>query len=122
MTTKVLRLALADPANQPQIKPPARCTGCSGTGRIQIHFRTKRKSYWTDCVVCEGLGWVRMPWLTLDGIGHILEMRKSGWNYTVCGIYTPNGSVTMGHARRCRKCRAMVKAHGRLPNPAEETL
>lgn len=85
------------------------CTVCRGRGQQFIEFRTRRKSYWKDCPLCEGLGLVDLEWLRDAGIDHILMSTAKGWNGTACDIATPNGDRHSEPKRRCRKCREQVK-------------
>ena len=50
-------------------------------------------------------------WLPLRGIGHAVAHTHSGWHFTACGTYTPNGPPTPERpARICSKCRERLKA------------
>jgi hypothetical protein len=53
-------------------------------------------------------------WLILGSMGHAVESTRNGWAYTVCAVYTPNGTLTPEKPKRvcscCRQRLAMATA------------
>ncbi len=52
---------------------------------------------------------VRM-WLKMDTIAHVVGQSQSGWHWTICKIWTPNGDLTTERpARICDACLARLQ-------------
>lgn len=63
-------------------------------------------------------------WLILSrNTGHVLTDTQHGWYATLCGTFTPNGTVTdQRPGRICRKCRERISQATIAPGASAETM
>ena len=86
------------------------CKVCHGSGQTFIEFRTKRKPYWKDCAVCDGLGLLDASWIrTKGGIDHVLTSSNGNWHHTACRSLWSAGEQHTEPKRRCRNCLREIK-------------